>query len=252
MNLEELVNDGMSIKLGIKFMPANPGIIRTFPVYKLHDSVAYSTWKNKCLIYIRKVLQDDFTLKRFEEQGELFEKHHHQPSHLDDMIGILNAYLTTEITEMNNTVENIKSTDKIFIVHGHNEGVNQEVARTIEQLGLKSIILREQSNSGQTIIEKFESHANNVNFAIILLTADDKTNEDGKYRARQNVIFEMGYFMGALGRKHVMCIRQEQVETPSDIDGVVYTTLDKAGTWKFSMIKELKACGYDIDANSIM
>ena len=142
--------------------------------------------------------------------------------------------------------------NKIFIVHGHAEAVNQEVARTIEKLGLEAIILREQPNSGKTIIEKFEEYAKDVNFAVILLTADDKMEGEDTFRARQNVIFEMGYFMGALGRSNVMCMLQENVEKPGDIDGVVYTMIDKSGMWKFSLVKELNASGYNVDANKIM
>lgn len=141
---------------------------------------------------------------------------------------------------------------KVFIVHGHAEAVNTEVARTIEKLGLEPIILRERPNSGFTIIEKFESTARGVGFAVILLTADDKVEGEDGFRARQNVVFEMGFFMGALGRKNVMCLLQDGVELPGDIDGVVYTVIDKAGHWRFALVKELKACGYTVDANKIL
>lgn len=152
--------------------------------------------------------------------------------------------------EQNDVAANLSN--KVFIVHGHAEAVNQEVARTIEKLGLEVIILREQPNSGNTIIEKFEGYAKDVNFAVILLTADDKIEGENTFRARQNVIFEMGFFMGALGRSNVMCMLQENVEKPGDIDGVVYTMIDKAGVWKYSLIKELKACGYNVDANKVL
>lgn len=145
-----------------------------------------------------------------------------------------------------------QTSNKVFIVHGHAEAVNQEVARTIEKLGLEAVILREQPNSCKTIIEKFEEYAKDVNFAVILLTADDKIEGVETFRARQNVIFEMGYFMGALGRHNVMCMLQENVEKPGDIDGVVYTMIDKAGVWKYSLVKELKACGYNVDANKVL
>ena len=163
--------------------------------------------------------------------------------------------LTETVSEANEEAAQLVGTfdpKKVFIVHGHAEAVNQEVARTIEKLGLEAIILREQPNTGKTIIEKFEEYAKDVNFAVILLTADDKIEGEDTFRARQNVVFEMGYFMGALGRRNVMCILQENVERPGDIDGVVYTIIDKAGGWKYSLIKELKACGYDVDANKVL
>ena len=146
----------------------------------------------------------------------------------------------------------LSKSNKVFIVHGHAESIISDVARTIEKLGLEDIILREQPSTGKTIIEKFESCAKDVHFAVILLTADDKIEGEDGYRARQNVIFEMGYFMGALGRKNVLCLLQENVEKPGDIDGVVYTPLDKAGSWKISLVRELQACGYSVDANNLL
>lgn len=250
--LEELIRIGYSIKEGIKYVPAESGIWRTYSVYKLEDRIAYSTWKNQVIIYIQNVIKDDGALKRFEEQSELFEKHYYKPSYLDNMLGILNAYQQSGFDDSELPKEDDERlTKKIFVVHGHAENVNQEVARTIEKLGLEAVVLREQPNSGKTIIEKFEEYAKDVNFAVILLTADDRT-EGEKFRARQNVVFEMGYFMGALGRDHVMCLVQENVEIPGDTAGVVYTQIDKVGIWKYSLVKELKSCGYDVDANKVL
>ena len=235
------------------YVPPGRGILRTYSVYELKNRVAYSTWKNQAIIYIQNALKDDGALKRFEEQGTLFEKNYYNPVYFDNMLGILNAYLQSGFGGSEHTEENtIVSSNKVFIVHGHNEKVNQEVARTIEKLGLEAVILREQPNAGKTIIEKFEEYAKGVKFAVILLTADDKIEDSSFFRARQNVVFEMGYFMGALGRNNVMCMLQENVEKPGDIDGVVYTMIDKAGVWKYSLVKELKACGYDVDANKIL
>ena len=225
-----------------------------FTVYKLQDRMVYSTWKNQAILYLQNVIGDTKSLKRFEDESKEFETHHYQPSHLENMVCVLDAYLQSGFSEDGKSIVNQSagSFEKVFVVHGHDEAVNQEVARTLEKMGLEAIILREQPNSGQTIIEKFESYAKDVRFAIILLTADDKIDGEDIYRARQNVIFEMGYFMGALGRKNVMCMVQEQVEKPGDIDGVVYTLIDNSGIWKFSMVKELVACGYKVDANSIL
>lgn len=252
MKLEELVRTGNKIKDGIKYVPPVSGVWRTFSVYKLEDRVAYSTWKNQSIIFIQNVLKDSGALKRFEDEANQFEQHYYKPVHLDNMLGILNAYLLSGFSDDEIKDDDEKSKRKVFLVHGHAEALNQEVARTIEKLGLEAIILREQPNSGKTIIEKFEEFANDVNFAVILLTADDKVEGEDTYRARQNVVFEMGYFMGALGRQNVMCLLQENVEKPGDIDGVVYTMIDKAGVWKYSLVKELKACGYEVDANKVL
>ncbi len=251
MDLSALVENGKKIHNGIKFVPAEPGVWRTFSVYKVEDRMAYSSWKNQCILYLQNELNDAQSLRRFEEEAAKFEKEHYQPSHFENMLGVLDAYLQTGISRK---VKGHNTADfcRVFVVHGHNETVTQEVARTIEKLGLEAIVLREQPNYGQTIIEKFENNASKVNFAVILLTADDQMPEEKTFRARQNVIFEMGYFIGALGRSNVMCLLQENVERPGDIDGVVYTSIDAAGVWRFSLVKELKACGYNVDANVIM
>lgn len=254
MDLNTLVDSGKEILAGVKYVPSEPGVIRLFSVYKLQDRMAYSTWKNQAILYLQSEIGDEKSMKRFEDESKEFEKNYYHPEHLENMVGVLEAYLLSGYDNQNKSAMNndAGSFEKVFIVHGHNEAVNQEVARTIEKMGLEAIILREQPNSGQTIIEKFESCAKDVRFAIILLTADDKIDGEVKFRARQNVVFEMGYFMGALGRKNVMCMVQDQVEKPGDIDGVIYTTIDGAGVWKYSMVKELKACGYNVDANAIM
>ncbi len=144
---------------------------------------------------------------------------------------------------------------EVFIVHGHNKAVQQSVARTIEKLGMIPIILHEQPNAGKTIIEKFEAHSN-VGFAIILLTDDDegkaKTEIELGKRARQNVVLELGYFIGKLGRSRVLPLYSEDVELPSDIHGLIYTPLDSSENWKFSIVRELKAAGYDVDANKLL
>lgn len=145
--------------------------------------------------------------------------------------------------------------NNIFIVHGHNISIQQTVARTIEKLDLNPIILQEQPNEGKTIIEKFEYHSD-VGFAIVLLTDDDegkaKNEKDLKMRARQNVVLELGYFIGKLTRSRVLPLYSEGVELPNDIHGLLYTPLDKSGNWKFAIVKELKAAGYSVDANKLL
>lgn len=147
------------------------------------------------------------------------------------------------------------NTGKVFIVHGHDHGVKETVARFIENLGLEPIILHEQPNEGRTVIEKFEEHAV-ADFAIVLFTPDDighpaKHPEEAKPRARQNVVLELGFFIGSLSRKRVAVIHTGDVEIPSDYSGVLYLPLDGAGAWKFLLAKEMSACGMSIDMNKI-
>lgn len=148
---------------------------------------------------------------------------------------------------------------RVFIVHGHNEEMKINVARVVEKLSLEPIILHELANKGQTIIEKFTDHAN-VSFAIVLLSADDvghsimEEYQSKKFRARQNVILELGFFLGKLGRERVAVLfeTKSEFEFPSDYYGVLYIPYDKAGRWKFDLVRELKACDFDVDANSVI
>jgi len=146
-----------------------------------------------------------------------------------------------------------KTNSKVFIVHGHDNETKQEVARFIEQLGLETIILHEKANRSMTIIEKIEHYTNEANFAIVLYTPCDKgrgileTKIPARNRARQNVVFEHGYLMAKIGRKNVCALVKGDIETPSDISGVVYTPLDIAGGWKNQLIIELRVCGYKVN-----
>jgi predicted nucleotide-binding protein len=143
--------------------------------------------------------------------------------------------------------------NQVFVVHGHDEAALQAVARFLEQLGLEAIILREQPDAGRTIIEKFEDCAADVGFAVVLLTPDDLAgpviSPAAASRARQNVIFELGYFAGKLGRGRACLLRKGEIEIPSDLYGVIYTDMDAADGWKIKLVRELKAANLDFDAN---
>ncbi|HGE71730.1 TPA: nucleotide-binding protein [Candidatus Poribacteria bacterium] len=153
----------------------------------------------------------------------------------------------------------VKLSKQIFLVHGHDDAMKQAVARTLEKIGLEPIILHEKPSEGRTIIEKFTDYSE-VSFAVVLLSPDDiaypkdRSPKDAMLRARQNVIFELGFFIGKLGRNRVLVLYQEEenFEMPSDYSGVLYTPYDSSGRWQFDLIKELKACGYDVDANKLL
>lgn len=143
---------------------------------------------------------------------------------------------------------------KIFVVHGHDEGALNMVARFIENIGYEAIILSEQPNRGLTIIEKIEEHSD-VGFAVVLLTPDDvggKTADALAPRARQNVLLELGYFMGVLGRNNVCALRKGDVDIPTDFAGVAWHALDSAGAWKVALGKELQAANYAVNWNKVM
>jgi predicted nucleotide-binding protein len=127
--------------------------------------------------------------------------------------------------------QRIAMSNRVFIVHGHNVAFRESVARFVDQLGLNAVILHEQPNKGRTIIEKFVDYSD-VGFAVVILTADDRGGratdnpETHLTRARQNVILELGFFLGRLGRERVCALYEEGVEIPSDYDGVLFVPLD--------------------------
>lgn len=144
---------------------------------------------------------------------------------------------------------------KVFVVHGHDEAARLAVARFLEQLDLEAIILNEQPDRGLTIIEKFEDCASDVGFAVVLLTPDDVAHAvaatQQAARARQNVIFELGYFAGKLGRGRACLLRKGEVEIPSDLYGVIYTEMDASDGWKLKLVREMKAAKLEFDANKV-
>lgn len=153
--------------------------------------------------------------------------------------------VTNNVLKENNMIDN----KKVFLVHGRDGEAKSEVARFIQMIGLEPIILHEQANNGSTLIEKIERNTD-VGYGIILYTPCDVgglSKDELKPRARQNVIFEHGYLLAKLGRKRVAALVKASVESPSDISGMVYIKHDDNNGWKFDLVKELMAVGYDID-----
>jgi len=140
----------------------------------------------------------------------------------------------------------------IFVVHGRDTTPAFELARILENLKLKPIILAEQPSGSRTIIEKLEKYSN-VGYAFVLLTPDDvgrlaNEKKELEWRARQNVILEFGYFIGILGRDRVACLYKGDIELPSDMLGVVYIQFNKSVEEIYRyIIRELRAVGYTFD-----
>ncbi|MCG7966024.1 MAG: nucleotide-binding protein [Candidatus Thiodiazotropha taylori] len=188
--------------------------------------------------YYNRELQD--TINELESIVEFFDKYGDPNSPIDS------------------TAEEKKliSSDKVFIVHGHDEEMKQSVARFIEKLDLEPIILSEQPNQGRTIIEKFEAHSD-VGYAVILLSPDDvghpaNVEAEKQSRARQNVILELGYFVGRLTRARVCALRKGEIELPSDIHGVLYEPFEKNNGWKLKLASEMKQAGLNVDLNKVI
>ncbi|MCG5513751.1 TIR domain-containing protein [Ectothiorhodospira shaposhnikovii] len=147
--------------------------------------------------------------------------------------------------------------NRVFVVHGHDSELKADIERFLHEIGLEPVVLHRQVDEGATIIEKFEKHAD-VGYAFILLTPDEvaytitqlglpEQERDLEKRARPNVIFEFGYFVGRLGRSRVCCLHKGEVAIPSDLSGLVYKKVGGSiDEQAYSIIRELKAAGYDV------
>lgn len=153
-----------------------------------------------------------------------------------------------------------QSVRTVFLVHGHDENRRLQVSTLLEQTGPYPVtVLHEQPNGGKTLIEKLETHAWPSGYAVVLLTGDDVGVEASastattalRSRARQNVVFELGFFVAALGRDRVCALHEEGVELPSDYQGVAYVRLDASRTWQVQLLRELRHAGLDYDMNKL-
>lgn len=149
---------------------------------------------------------------------------------------------------------------KVFVVYGHDSGARDQLEAMLRRWDLDPIILDQLPSEGATLIEKLENYVANVGFAVVLATPDDvgypKNKEDQKaYRARQNVVLELGVLLAHLGRKRVAILLkdQETMERPSDIQGLIYipfkTDLPKEAG--LLLAKEMTAQGYRLDVRKI-
>ncbi|MEO8621978.1 MAG: nucleotide-binding protein [bacterium] len=146
---------------------------------------------------------------------------------------------------------------RVFVVHGHDDAAKAAVEILLRDLGLEPIVLHRQPDAGQTLIEKFETYSD-VGYAFVLLTPDDiaySSEQESlpeplrakEWRARQNVVFEYGFFVGKLGRSRVCCLFNGSVTLPSDLHGLAYKSFDKSiDEVAYGIAKELKAAGCSV------
>lgn len=232
------------------------------------DTHEWLEWKSKAYAIVKKLNADSLATKLVEQGIEVKTKGSYSNNFEEAKGKLLQALMITltssKITTPNqygSSIPNTKSeqfSKKVFLVHGHDHEFKTQVEVFLGELGLKPIVLHRMPDEGRTIIEKFEKHSD-VGFVFILLSPDDVAytssesavpDQDRKKenRARQNVIFEFGYFVGKLGRSRVCALYKGDVTLPSDISGLIYKAInDSVENQGFSIMKELKAAGYKVD-----
>lgn len=139
------------------------------------------------------------------------------------------------VNHINDVLRRGRPLPKIFIVHGRDHKLVLALKNYIQNtlnLG-EPIILHEQPSHGRTIMEKFEECAADIDVVFVLATPDDvgafARSSNRQKRPRQNVIFELGYFVGALSRKSgkIVLLQSGPLEIPSDIYGIIHIDVSR-------------------------
>jgi predicted nucleotide-binding protein len=147
-----------------------------------------------------------------------------------------------------------KPSDKVFLVHGRDDATKNEVALFLRSIGLEPIILHTRPHRGRNILTKFQEESEGAAFAVILMTPDDEGALVGgtpQKRARQNVVFELGFFIGKLGTPNVAALVKGHIERPSDFDGIGYIDFDPNGEWKRLLAREMHDAQIPFDASKV-
>ncbi|WP_316214552.1 nucleotide-binding protein [Bradyrhizobium sp. SZCCHNR2035] len=153
--------------------------------------------------------------------------------------------------------EPVAASKKIFLVHGRDERARNEVALFLRNLGLDPIILHLRPNSGRHLLTKFREESEGASFAVVLMTPDDIGGIAGgtaevQPRARQNVVFELGFFIGKLGPARVAALLKSNVEKPSDFDGIAYIPYGQGTSWKTELAREMHHAKIPFDASAVL
>lgn len=147
---------------------------------------------------------------------------------------------------------------RIFVVSGSDVEMKKAINEALTKLRLVPLILCEEPSQGRKIVERFDDYAD-VSFAIVLLSPDDfvysKNEPPGKrkLKSRQDVVFDLGFLLGKLGKDNVLVFFREYegFEIP-DFEGIKLAAFDNRGSWKLSLIRELSKSGFQLDSDRIL
>ena len=223
----------------------NVGIDWQMPhVFASAKQLAYAMYKkvlSSDIDWLFFVTGEDNTQTAVETFNHLFVPHFKQA--LQDIANANPEYAQSKLKKV--------SGKTVFIIHGHDHAIKTEVQLLLKNGGVACVVLHEQADKGRTIIDKLVQESEPSNFAIAVLSPDDLLSS-GQYRARQNVILEMGYFIGLLGKERVRLLVKGDIDIPSDLYGILYERYDEQGAWKARLAKELIAAGIYVDLPAII
>lgn len=181
-----------------------------------------------------------------ELQQGIVERQQRAVALLEQAVRGLEEEITYRGEQSSETVETARQSqpnNKVFLVHGRDDEAKNAVALFLRAIGLEPIILHQRPNGGRHLLTKFREEAEGAGFAVVLMLPEDEGGltgaADRRPRARQNVVFELGFFIGKLGPANVVALLQGDVEKPSDFDGIAYITFDPSGRWKTDLAREL-------------
>jgi predicted nucleotide-binding protein len=250
--IDKLIAEGKTV-LATRFSAGGDWSLSPIGAPQFVDNQLFVKWRASCNFLVALIGEDANYCKDIFNSPS--NNNFGAATSMQGTLESIREVISNNLVQLENQKKLVLEKSEVFIVHGRDGLVKTETARFIEQLGLKAIILHEQSNSGSnTIIEKIEKHTN-VGFAIVLYTPCDVGSLNGeclKPRARQNVVFEHGYLIGKLGRQNVCALVKEDIEIPNDISGIVYIPLDNHNAWHLAVAKELRSAGYAFDMNKVI
>ena len=224
-------------------------------------------WSSQVAAFIRSAIGPDEAdeFLKLRDYSDAYKQHAIRVGHIQGIVAKVEAEkLETPAPIASSTVLSAAvgpvftgDSRKVFVVHGHDNEAKEATARFLEKIGLQPIVLHEQPSAGRTVIEKFENYSGDIAFAVVLLTADDvggvaTSSTNLRARARQNVILELGYFMGRLSRFKVCALHKGDVELPSDYQGILYIEMDSAGAWKSKLAQELVQAKLPIELSGLL
>jgi predicted nucleotide-binding protein len=225
----------------------------------------YNHWNGENYEILKKMFKKSTIAKDYSSSGWAIGRIFISNLRLDDKISKLQKDIKEKTNKLNSikislsfleskteeTTESAKS--KVFFVHGTECDITMKVLAFLKNIGLEPVILKELAAAGKTLIDEIQEHSE-VKYAIALLTPDNVGgvySEELQFRPTQNVILEVGFFVGKYGRKNVSSLHHEDIELPADYHGYEYIKMDETDDWKSTLAKELKNAGFDIDLNKI-